>query len=191
MSTTTAERKEALRREIRNLLTAMPEDVRRTEDDVLFSRFLSLPELDWAQTIFLFYGVGAEPETARLIPLLSARGKRVVLPRMLPKRQMEVRLFCPDRPLVKHPFGIPEPDEGCPLVDIGEIDLVLVPALCYDQQGIRLGMGGGYYDRWLPLYSGPTVGLCREDLFQKELPAQPHDRPVDIVITPTRTVRIK
>lgn len=191
MSTTTAERKEALRREIHGRLTSMSEDARRAEDDVLFSRFLSLPELDRAQTIFLFYGVGTEPETARLISLLSVRGKRVALPRMLPKRQMEVRLFCPDRPLVKHPFGIPEPAEGCPLIHTDEIDLVLVPALCYDQQGIRLGMGGGYYDRWLPLYSGPTAGLCREALFQKELPAQPHDRPVDIVITPTRMIRTK
>lgn len=191
MSTTTAERKEALRREIRGRLTSMPEDARRAEDDVLFSRFLSLPELDRAQTVFLFYGVGTEPETARLISLLSVRGKRVALPRMRPQRQMEVRLFCPDRPLVKHPFGIPEPGEDCPLIDTDEIDLVLVPALCYDQQGIRLGMGGGYYDRWLPLYSGPTAGLCREALFHKELPTQPHDRPVDIVITPTRIIRTK
>ena len=190
-STTTAERKDTLRREIRHQLASIPEDARRAEDDALFSRFLSLPELDRAQTIFLFYGVGTEPETARLIPLLSARGKRIVLPRMLPGRQMELRQYCPHRPPVKHPFGILEPDEGCPLVSTEEVALVLVPALCYDRKGFRLGMGGGYYDRWLERYGGRTVGLCRATLLQDAIPTEPHDHPVDLVITPTSLLHTK
>jgi len=191
VSITTAEEKARLRTAIRAQLAAMPENIRRAEDDALFSAFLSLPEVERADTIFLFCGTGTEPDTSRLFPPLLARGKRLALPRMRPGRQMEVRQFCPDRPLVKHPFGISEPDEGCPLLAPEDIDLVLVPALCYDKKGFRLGMGGGYYDRWLARYSGPAMGLCREGLLRDALPLEPHDRPVDVVITPTQVIHTK
>ena len=104
---------------------------------------------------------------------------------------MELRQYCPHRPPAKHPFGILEPDEGCPLVPTEEVDLVLVPALCYDRRGFRLGMGGGYYDRWLEQYDSLTVGLCRAALLQDTLPTESHDRPVDMIITPTSLLRIK
>lgn len=191
MCTTTAEEKAQLRQRIRAQLSAMPEDVRHAEDKLLFSTLLSLPQLEQARTVFLFCGMGTEPDTARLFVPLLERGKRIALPRMLPGRQMEVRQYCPERPLVKHPFGIPEPDAGCPLLLWDEIDLVLVPGLCYDRQGVRLGMGGGYYDRWLAHYSGITVGLCRQALLQDKLPTEPHDRPVDVVITPEAVLNIK
>ena len=191
MSITTAEEKARLRPLLRAQLSAMPEDARRAEDDTLFSAFLSLPEVEQAHTLLLFCGMDAEPDTSRLFAPLLARGKRIVLPRMLPGRQMEVRQFYPDHPLAMHPFGILEPDECSPLIAPEDIDLVLVPALCYDKKGFRLGMGGGYYDRWLTRYSGPAMGLCREGLLQNALPFEPHDRPVDVVITPTQVIRAK
>lgn len=190
-STTTAERKARLRRDIRAQLAAMPPETRRAEDTSLFSAFLALPELESAQTVFLFYGVGTEPETGLLIPSLLDRGKRVALPRLVAGHGMQVHLYCPDRPLVPHPFGLLEPDEGCTLVSPEQIDLALVPALCYDRRGFRLGLGGGYYDRWLPRYRGVTVGLCRDLFLQEQLPTQSHDRPVDVVITPRELLRIK
>lgn len=191
MSTTTAENKARLRTLIRNQLVQLPEPERMAEDDALFSLFLSLPEVDRLHTIFLFCGAGTEPNTMRLFAPLLDRNKRIALPRMLSGRQMEVRQFCPDRPLVRHPFGILEPDESCPLIPTQEIDLVLVPALCYDRHGFRLGMGGGYYDRWLVHYSGITAGLCRQALLQESVPSEPHDRPVDMVITPEAVLNIK
>lgn len=191
MSITTTEEKARLRAHLREQLTALPDTQRTAEDNALFSAFLTLPETAQARTIFLFCGTGTEPDTTRLFAPLLKQDKRICLPRMLPGRQMEVRRYCPDRPLVRHPFGILEPGDACPLVEIGEIDLVLVPALCYDRQGFRLGMGGGYYDRWLTRFSGHTVGLCRQALLQDKLPAEPHDRPVDVVITPTEIICTK
>lgn len=191
MCTTTAEKKTRLRTLIREQLSQIPDFERMAEDNALFSAFLSLPEVAQSHTIFLFCGAGAEPDTARLFPPLLERGKRIALPRMLPGRQMELRQYCPDRPLVRHPFGILEPDTGCPLLPADEVDLTLVPALCYDRRGFRLGMGGGYYDRWLAHYSGITVGLCRQAWMQDAVPTEPHDRPVDLVITPTQTIRLK
>ena len=191
VSITTADQKVQLRRLIRQQLAGLSEAERTMEDDDLFSAFLALPEVEQANTLFLFWGTRTEPDTARLFAPLLEWGKRIVLPRMLPGRQMELRQYCPDRPPVKHSFGILEPDEGCPLVPTEEVDLVLVPALCYDRKGFRLGMGGGYYDRWLEQYNGLTVGLCRAALLQDSVPTEPHDRPVDMVITPASILRIK
>ena len=107
-------------------------------------------------------------------------------PRMLPGRQMEVRLYEPDRPLVPASFGILEPPADAPLLARPDIDLALVPAVCYDRRGFRLGFGGGYYDRWLSGFSGFTVGLCRDCVLQDRVPTEDHDCRVDLLLTETR-----
>ena len=178
-----AEAKAALRRQVRQQLAAIPEEVRLAEDSVLFDAFLSLPQVQQAQTLFLFYGVGTEPHTEVLIDRLLALGKTVALPRMLPGHRMDVLVHTPHRPLVQNQFGLWEPDVACPSLTPEQIDLVLVPSLCYDRHNYRLGMGGGFYDRWLEHYHGITVGLCRAALLADCLPVEPHDRPVDLVIT--------
>lgn len=182
-SISTAEAKAELRRQVRARLSAIPEATRLTEDAALFDAFLALPQVQQARTLFLFYGVGTEPHTAPLIEQLISLGKAVALPRMLPGHRMDVLVYDPARPLVQNRFGLWEPEATCPVLAPEQIDLVLVPALCYDRQNDRLGMGGGYYDRWLEHYHGITVGLCRAALLADQLPAEPHDRPVDLVIT--------
>ena len=159
---------------------------RRRSDVVLLQRFLELPWTAEADTLLLFYGVGSEPDTGHLLLELWRQGKRVLLPKCLPGRAMEARLVRGEDDLRPGTFGIPEPLDACPTVDKGEIDLILVPALCYDLSCRRLGQGGGYYDRYLADYGGRTMGLCRERLLQKELPVEEHDRAVDLVLTEKR-----
>lgn len=176
--------KKELRRRVREELSALSRSELVRGDGALFARFLALPQVEAAKTIFAFWGIpGREPDTARLIGELVRRGKTVGLPRMLPEHRMEVRRYVPDRPLVKASFGISEPGEDCPLVRREDIDLVLVPAVCYDRRGFRLGFGGGYYDRWLENFSGVTVGLCREAVLRDRVPAEAHDAKVDILLT--------
>lgn len=181
---TTAEEKDRLRRRLRAQLAALSPEALRESDRALFDAFLSLPQVGEADTLFLFWGVpGREPETETLVRTLTARGKRVGLPRMLPERGMEVRLFQPEVPLVRAPFGISEPPETAPLLDKSSIQLALVPSVCYDREGYRLGFGGGYYDRWLGDFSGFAVGLCRSCVLQDRVPREGHDRRVDLVLT--------
>ena len=97
---------------------------------------------------------------------------------------MEVRLFQPQRALIQAAFGLWEPAPDAPLVERESIDLTLVPAVCYDRQGYRLGFGGGYYDRWLDDFHGFSAGLCREEFLLDHLPHEAHDRPVCAVVTP-------
>ena len=181
-STITAE-KAALRRRVRAYLEGLSPRQRRESDDALFARFLSLPQVEAADTLLLYHGMGAEPDTARLFPALWARGKRLCLPRCLPGHGMEARLIRPDSVLLPHRFGMLEPGEDCPPVNRADIGLALVPGLAFDRSGGRLGHGGGYYDRWLAGFSGFTAALCRAPLLLERLPAEWHDLPVALVLT--------
>ena len=184
MASTIDSEKKALRRRVREQLSALSRSALVRSDDALFEKFLSLPQVEEAQTVFAFWGIpGKEPDTACLIGELIRRGKTVGLPRMLPDHRMEVRRYDPDKPLMTVSFGISEPGEDCPLLAREEIGLALAPAVCYDRRGFRLGFGGGYYDRWLEGFSGVTVGLCREAVLQDRVPTQAHDARVDILLT--------
>ena len=99
---------------------------------------------------------------------------------------LSVRLSDPDRPLVPAAFGILEPPADAPLLPRADIGLALVPAVCYDRRGFRLGFGGGYYDRWLSGFSGVTVGLCRDCVLQEHVPIEDHDRRVEFLLTESR-----
>lgn len=86
--------------------------------------------------------------------------------------------------LEKSPLGIPEPKGGIP-VDAEKIDFVLTPLLLADRSGNRLGYGKGYYDRFFKSCRPDCtkVGISLLDPVD-ELPAQPHDIRLDMLITP-------
>ena len=85
---------------------------------------------------------------------------------------MEARRY-DRRRLVRHRYGMLEPDEQCPVVDESELGSILVPALCDHRRCFRLGRGGGYYDRYLADYTGcPPLGLCRNILLQEAVPVE-------------------
>ena len=180
--TITAE-KAALRRWARDTQKGLSPARRRESDGALFARFLALPQVAAADTLLLYHGMGAEPDTARLLPTLWAMGKRVCLPRCLPGHALEARLVGPDSVLLPHPLGMLEPGADCPLVERDELDLILVPGLAFTRSGGRLGQGGGYYDRFLAEFFGFTAALCREGLLLEHIPREEHDRRVDLVIT--------
>ena len=90
--------------------------------------------------------------------------------------------------MVSVSFGISEPDLTCPILTQDEIDLILVPAVCYDKAGYRLGFGGGYYDRWLEHFNGFRVGMCRNAVLQDKVPTEPHDSRVDLLLTETERI---
>lgn len=190
MGSTMTMNKTALRVQIRKELTSMPSAKMRESDYAMFKALLALPEVAAAKTVSLFWGVtGLEPDTSQLAPHLLRLGKTVCLPRIISDYGLEIRQYTPDSPMSRAAFGIMEPTIDCPLVHKSQIDLVIVPALCYDRKGYRLGYGGGYFDRWLADYTGVTVGMCREDVLQDAVPAEAHDRPVQIIVTENEILR--
>ena len=179
-----AEEKAVLRREVREQAAQLPEILRKAQDKALFKAFLGLEPVKNGKTVLVFWGMDPEPETTGLISALLAYGKQVALPVCRADGTLEARLYRGGR-LVRNRYGIPEPGEDCPRVEREDLDVVLVPALCYDRKGFRLGRGKGFYDRFLAEYTGVSVGMCYKELVREELPRQEHDLPVKILLTIT------
>ncbi|MFE1025386.1 5-formyltetrahydrofolate cyclo-ligase [Streptomyces sp. NPDC058818] len=187
--------KRTLRREflaVRNRLTA--DDVREAADS-LAARALAMPEVAQAHAVAAYVSVGAEPGTLTLLDALRARGVRVLLPALLPDNDLDWGEYAGEDSVavVRHGgrMALSEPAGRRLGPDaVTEADVVLLPGLAVDGRGLRLGRGGGSYDRVLArldragarpallvlLYDSEVVG---------HVPVEPHDRPVDAVVTPS------
>jgi 5-formyltetrahydrofolate cyclo-ligase len=124
--------------------------------------------------------VGSEPGGTDL-PAALAPVTRLLLPRLLPDLDLAWAFY--DGTLVEGPRGLREPvgSQG----DIRDAGLLIVPALAVSRSGLRLGRGGGSYDRALARASSAlAVALLHDGELLDDVPAEPHDRPVHAVITP-------
>lgn len=157
---------------------------------VLAAQIATLPEFQ-AATIVLIYL--ATPEEVNLESLCEGEvSKMWVVPRIAPGRRLTLHRFQPGMTALQHGmFGIREPEENAASVEPESIDLVLVPALMASERGERLGYGGGYYDRLLPqLHADCTrIVVLPEALVRPELPTDPWDQPLDILVTEARILR--
>ena len=135
-----------------------------------------------ALVVMAFNGIGSEPDTTGLVESLAAAGHAVLLPRVEGDHIVAVA-HRPGDVLRRGAFGIAEPLG--PAVDPQSIDAVIVPGLAFTRDGRRLGQGGGYYDQFLPtLRSGCiTCGVGFSTQIVDDLPVEPHDRPLTMVLT--------
>lgn len=136
-------------------------------------------------TLFTYVSMDNEVKTHQLIDKAISDGKRVCVPRVVPRQHMlAVPVKNPRDDLKKGYFGVLEPAAALPAVSEKEIDLILVPGLVFDRQGYRVGYGGGYYDKYLYLAAHcRTIGLAFHALVVNEIPREAHDRKVMLVIT--------
>ena len=145
-----------------------------------------------AATVLLTLPFGSEWDTRPLLALALARGKAVVLPRVNLERRMLDLCLVADLAVDVAPGyrTIPEPLEHCGAVEPVAIDWALVPGVAFDAVRRRLGYGGGYYDRLLPLLRPDAHRIAGAFDLQivDRVPAAPHDLTVEAVVTPTRTV---
>lgn len=130
--------------------------------------------------------VDHEVDTAGFIRQSLARGQEVAVPVVQPGTRILRHALIQDLgQLQPGRWGLLEPaaDHPCWLEDLARIDLVVVPGLAFDRRGNRLGLGGGYYDRFLTRVNAPKAGLIYSALFLDTLPAEAHDIPMDLVVT--------
>lgn len=152
-----------------------------------FERFMDQLALHPQANIALYWPHTDELDSRPLMTRLVHEGWRVALPVVAaPGKPLLFRLWSPGRDLVTGPYGIPAPGDEAAAV---RPDLVAVPLLAFDDRGMRLGYGGGYYDRTLRALrsdgNGPVraVGLAFAAQEVDKLPSHDGDEPLDAVAT--------
>ncbi|MDR0199525.1 MAG: 5-formyltetrahydrofolate cyclo-ligase [Streptococcaceae bacterium] len=149
---------------------------RQTADTNLHEKLQSTPEYQAARIIAAYWPLDFEHDPRSLF---NDTSKIWLLPRCLPERQLAFLPYLGPNHLKKSTFGLLEPDSG----ENTQPDLILVPGLAFNPQNYRIGFGGGYYDRYLADFKGHTLSLAYH--FQIiDFPQEPHDIPLERVITP-------
>ncbi len=189
--------KSELRAQIRQALARISPAVRAAESFDLCNRLRA--QIQSAHTI-LFYA--PLPEELDIWPVLeelvgvankSARKKNVGLPAYDAESKTYSARLIQDlaTDIVTGQFNVREPAPDCIPIPLNRFDLVLVPGLAFDLAGNRLGRGLGYYDRLLAETSGIKCGIAYDGQLVEKIPVEPHDVPVNFILTPARCLRRK
>ena len=183
----TSEAKAALRETVLSRREALTERERVSFGRRIVASVLGLPAYTRSGVVLAYASIGAELGTDEFIRRVLEDGKTLLLPRVERGglRLYEVRDVVRD--LAPGTWRIREPIPGlCPTADPDRVDFALVPGVAFDRRGWRLGYGGGFYDR---LLSGglaektPLISGAFEVQVVDEVPVDPHDVPVDAVVT--------
>ncbi|MPQ99395.1 5-formyltetrahydrofolate cyclo-ligase [Modestobacter sp. I12A-02628] len=146
-----------------------------------------LPRLGAARVVAAYVPFPEEPGYGSIPAVFTRLDARVLLP-VTPAQGRELAWAVGDGRLAPGRFGVLEPmGPRLPASAVGSADVVVVPALSVALDGTRLGRGGGYYDRALlhARADAVLVALVFDGELVPSLPAEPHDRPVDVVVTPS------
>ena len=176
--------KNEIRYKMKSLRVVLPEETRRSAAEEVFSRLEKTAAFLLADRIMMYHSLPDELSTHDFLRKWSGK-KRFYLPRVngvdlevLPYEESRLELGS---------FHIEEPS-GNDVTDPAEIELVVVPAVAYDRKGRRLGRGKGFYDRFLQATKATKVGVGYEFQLLDEIPAEPHDVPMDMVVTQHTTI---
>ena len=186
-----------MKREIRNAmrqrLLAMPAELAADKSRAACSALLELKEFRSARAIMIYLAIPGELDADEVAVAAWRDGKTVLVPKVRPEQRdmIAARIRSLATGLVAGSYGIREPaeDEVWPLE---AIDLIVVPALAFDRSGVRLGRGGGFYDRFLahPQVEAVKCGLAFDEQLVEALPADAHDWPVDMLVTDKEVLRL-
>ena len=156
-ATDATDAKRAVRRSMRAVRRSVADPAARST--AIWNHVRALPAVERAGVVMAFDSIPGEPDTRRFLDWCRSVGKEVVVP-------------------AADPAAAP-PD------DPERIDVAVVPGVAFTAAGDRLGQGGGWYDRLLATMrcDALAVGVCFEEQLVESLPTEPHDRPVDIVVT--------
>lgn len=174
--------KQDLRRQCLEKRKALGQSAREAASLAICTHIEGWPLFRNANIILTYLPMRGEVD---LHPLLRKHPeKHWLIPRILPEQgsRMSLHRYDPAH-LIRHPFGMEEPDASLPEVPPEDVQLVLVPGVAYDRQGWRLGYGGGYFDRFLCNFAGISLGVIYQALLLDALPHTEYDWPVDWIVT--------
>lgn len=186
------ERKRTLRDALIATRDAISPAVRAEASRAIAARITALDAYRRARVVLLTLPYRSEWDATLVARHALADGKIVAVPRVDVARRMlqPLRVRDLDVDVEAGYRGIPEPRDHCPTVAAEAIEWVLVPGVAFDADGRRLGYGGGYYDRLLPLLTpeAPRVAGAFDVQLVESVPAAPHDIGVDCIATELRLV---
>jgi len=177
--------KNQIRADMQALLKKISPEERHTRSLAACHKLLALKEFKSAQMVMIFMSIPCEIETTALAIRAWQEGKTIVVPRVDWKNNrmepVEINSFEECEVAGK---GIREPLIGT-VVPLGYIDMVVVPGMSFDRCGFRVGRGKGFYDRFLAEtdFNGKRVGFCFQEQLHPNIPTEPHDIPMDIIVT--------
>ena len=157
--------------------------------DSVVRKITALDEFASADTVLMFYPVGSEINIISLFAKSKLLNKRVAFPCSLKGGILVFREVNDLSELGATVYNIPEPTETSPIIEDFDNSICITPALAFDNDGFRIGYGGGYYDRFLSSFKGISVGVAYDDMICDRLPRDEFDLPTDIIITERRIIR--
>lgn len=184
--------KSELRASLKESLSALSEQDRLSASDAIIDQIESLKDYQDATTILVYASLPSELSLDGLIERAIRLGKVIGIPLVDwdAGTMSAVRIESLDNNLQTGRYGLRSPCTSCKPIPAHEISLALIPGLGFDLSGQRLGRGAGFYDRWIGdrLMSGnplALVGVCFDVQIVDRLMTEPHDQPMDRVVTPT------
>lgn len=173
--------KKELRKKIKAMKAMLLESEKLDEADRVFGRLEQTAAFLMAEHILMYHSLPDELPTHKFLKKWAGK-KNFYLPRVNGVN-LEILPFEESR-LELGAFHIEEPT-GTNVVDSDSIELIVVPGVAYDRKGNRLGRGKGFYDRLLSTTKATKIGVGFEFQIVEEIPLEPHDVPVDIIISPS------
>lgn len=175
--------KQELRAECKRRRSAIPPEGKRKLDELIRRRIVETEEFQRAETVLLYAPVKGEIDLLPLAAVCRRLGKEVGFPISMADGSLTFRSPASGERLMTGAYGIPEPAPTAKPSTLNEKTLCILPGLSFDADGNRLGYGKGYYDRFLADFSGMTLGAVYEKLICDSIPAEAHDRSVDVIVT--------
>jgi 5-formyltetrahydrofolate cyclo-ligase len=177
----TVPEKSALRRALLANRQAIAVEVRRQWDDAIGDRVVQWCAGNPGQTLGVYWPIRGEPDLRTIYTDLAVRGVRLALPVVVAKdAPLKFVAWKPGDPMIEDTFGVAVPAATHEV----QPEALLVPCVGFNEQCVRLGYGGGFYDRTLAVSRSVAVGIgyscCLADF-----DAAPHDIALDAIITET------
>lgn len=182
--------KQELRAFLKERRAAIPTEEKKAYDKRIVETIVGLPSFREASTVLLYAPRETEIDLIPLVRVTRKLGKTVAFPRCdVQTNTMQFYVLKPEARLVKGAYGIFEPPADAPLCETDEKTICILPGLSFAPDGSRLGYGKGYYDRFLEGFRGVTVGAVYASMVAKSLPCEPHDIPVQLLVTERGVMR--
>ncbi len=189
-----ATRKRAVRARALAARDSLPAAARAAKSARITAALTALDECGQARCVMAYVPVRSEFDTRSLLERLLAAGVVLALPRIVgPRVMVAARVDDLERDLAPGAFGIPAPRDGLEALSPTLLDCVLVPGSAFDLEGRRCGYGGGYYDNLLALTRPDChrVAAAFDVQVVDQVPDEPHDLPVHLLVTETRVVDLR